>query len=98
MRRPTVDMKVLRARLTAAVHEERSITITADEALCLLPDNHLMECDHCHTLVRTPAALQRDGVRSPLSAEAVADHPAECSWVQWVKSNGKTPFPRFGRD
>lgn len=79
------DVRALRRKLYAAVREG-GVTINAKEAATILEamghrvSSELIVCDDCGALVRTPAALARDGLRS-IDDKALDDHLGDCTWA-----------------
>lgn len=89
------DMRALRRKLYDAVRGE-TVTIGKEEAAALLQvmghrvSAELHVCDDCGALVRTPAALARDGLRS-FDDKALDDHLADCTWASSFRSIKRTP-------
>lgn len=85
---PRADYRTrdLRTKLYMAIRANSPVTIHCDEAALLLEmmghrvSANLYVCDECGTIVRTPAALARDGLR-PYDLPALADHLDDCSWA-----------------
>lgn len=90
-----VDMRELRRKLYTAVRGE-AVTIGKEEAGALLHvmghrvSAELYVCDECGALVRTPAALARDGLRA-FDDKALDDHLADCTWSSSFRSAKGSP-------
>lgn len=79
-------MRELRKKLYTAVRGEGAVAVGREEAAAILQvmghrvSAELYVCDECGNLVRTPAALARDGLRS-FDEKALTDHLDDCTWA-----------------